>query len=126
MFTHAHTLTSHMQEGLSKVLPQAERSSYGKELFDVEEKARAARKNVWEDYVEPQPQEDEGEVEGAGEEEQQGPPPERKCDYQKVWKREIRMRKEEKGRKEKGRRRSRRRMGGLGEEGGEKRKGKEK
>jgi len=73
-----------VEEGLSKVLPQAERSSYGKELFDVEEKARAARKNVWEDYVEPQPQEDEGEVEGAGEEEQQGPPPERKCDYQKV------------------------------------------
>ena len=85
MFTHAHT--RYMQEGLSKVLPQAERSSYGKELFDVEEKARAARKNVWEDYVEPQPQEDEGEVEGAGEEEQQGPPPERKCDYQKVCRR---------------------------------------
>lgn len=84
---HTHTDITHMQEGLSKVLPQAERSSYGKELFDVEEKARAARKNVWEDYVEPQPQEDEGEVEGAGEEEQQGPPPERKCDYQKVWRR---------------------------------------
>ena len=111
MFTHAHT--RYMQEGLSKVLPQAERSSYGKELFDVEEKARAARKNVWEDYVEPQPQEDEGEVEGAGEEEQQGPPPERKCDYQKVCRRgdknEERRERGERGERGRG-------GGGVGEE----------
>ena len=55
----------------------------------MEEKAREARKNIWEDYVEPQPQEEEGETEGTGdgEESQQGPLPERKCDYQKVQRR---------------------------------------
>lgn len=34
-------------EGLSKVLPQAERSVHAKELFDSEEKARVARKKIW-------------------------------------------------------------------------------
>ncbi len=34
-------------EGLSKVLPQAERSVHAKELFDNEEKARTARKKIW-------------------------------------------------------------------------------
>ena len=37
-----------MEEGLCKVLPQAERLSFGKSLFDAEEKAREAKKNLWE------------------------------------------------------------------------------
>ena len=36
-----------VDEGLSKVLPQAERSSHGKSLFDAEEKAKVAKKNLW-------------------------------------------------------------------------------
>lgn len=34
-------------EGLSRVLPHAERSVHGKELFECEEKARVARKKIW-------------------------------------------------------------------------------
>lgn len=34
-------------EGLSKVLPQAERSVHARELFENEEKAKAARKKIW-------------------------------------------------------------------------------
>ena len=37
-----------VEEGLCKVLPQAERLSFGKSLFDAEEKAREAKKNLWE------------------------------------------------------------------------------
>lgn len=37
-----------VEEGLCKVLPQAERLSFGRSLFDAEEKAREAKKNVWE------------------------------------------------------------------------------
>jgi len=39
--------TSLVSEGLCKLLPQAERSVHAKELFDMEEKARAARKKLW-------------------------------------------------------------------------------
>ena len=39
--------TSLVTEGLCKVLPQAERSVHAKELFDMEEKAKAARKKIW-------------------------------------------------------------------------------
>ena len=62
---------------------------HGKALFEAEEKAKAAKKNVWEDYVEPPPQEEEEGEEGQGEvvegENQQAPQLERKCNYQKVW-----------------------------------------
>ena len=34
-------------EGLSKVLPHAERSVHAKDLFEAEEKARAAKKKIW-------------------------------------------------------------------------------
>ena len=34
-------------EGLSKVLPHADRSVHAKDLFDAEEKARVARKKIW-------------------------------------------------------------------------------
>ena len=34
-------------EGLSKVLPQAERSIHARDLFDAEERARSAHKRVW-------------------------------------------------------------------------------
>ena len=34
-------------EGLSRVLPHAERSVHGKELFECEEKAKVARKKIW-------------------------------------------------------------------------------
>ena len=37
-----------VEEGLCKVLPQAERLTFGKSLFDAEEKAREAKKNIWE------------------------------------------------------------------------------
>ena len=37
-----------VEEGLCKVLPQAERLTFGRALFDAEEKAREARKNLWE------------------------------------------------------------------------------
>ena len=37
-----------VEEGLCKVLPQAERLTFGKSLFDAEEKAREAKKNLWE------------------------------------------------------------------------------
>ena len=37
-----------VEEGLCKVLPQAERLTFGKALFDAEEKAREAKKNLWE------------------------------------------------------------------------------
>ena len=61
---------------------------HGKVLFEAEEKAKAAKKNMWEGYVEPLPQEEEETEEGEGEvaegENQQGPQPERKCNYQKV------------------------------------------
>lgn len=39
--------TSLVSEGLSRVLPQAERSVHAKELFENAEKARAARKKLW-------------------------------------------------------------------------------
>ena len=39
--------TSLVSEGLCKLLPQAERSVHAKELFDMEEKAKAARKKLW-------------------------------------------------------------------------------
>ena len=77
-----------VEKGLAKVLHQAERSLHGKVLFEAEEKAKATKKNMWEDYVEPPPQEEEEAEEGEGEvaegENQQGPQPERKCNYQKV------------------------------------------
>ena len=37
-----------VEEGLCKVLPQAERLAFGKSLFDSEEKAKEAKKNIWE------------------------------------------------------------------------------
>ena len=37
-----------VEEGLCKVLPQAERLTFGKLLFDAEEKAKEAKKNIWE------------------------------------------------------------------------------
>ena len=54
-----------LQEGLSKVGPQAERSSYSRQLFEAEERAKTARKKVWEDYTEP---EEEAEAEEEEEE----------------------------------------------------------
>ena len=62
------------------MIPQAERSSYGRALFAAEEKAKSARKNIWEDHSEPQPEEDQVEevTEDVG-------PIERKSNYQKVY-----------------------------------------
>ena len=37
-----------VEEGLCKVLPQAERLTFGRVLFDAEDKAREAKKNIWE------------------------------------------------------------------------------
>ena len=37
-----------IEEGLCKVLPQAERLTFGKSLFDAEEKANESKKNIWE------------------------------------------------------------------------------
>lgn len=37
-----------VEEGLCKVLPQAERLTFGKSLFDAEEKAKESKKNIWE------------------------------------------------------------------------------
>ena len=36
-----------VSEGLCKVLPHAQRSLHGKELFECEDMARAARKRIW-------------------------------------------------------------------------------
>ncbi len=57
-----------IQEGLSKVIPQAERSPHGRTLFSVEEKAREAKKNIWESYVAPTVEEEEKEQEDEDEE----------------------------------------------------------
>ena len=37
-----------VEEGLCAVLPQAERLTFGRSLFDAEEKAKEAKKNIWE------------------------------------------------------------------------------
>ena len=71
------------------MLPQAERSPYCRQLFEVEEKARTARKKVWEDFTEPEvekedDEDDEDEVDKEREQEEakkeeekgEGKPPE--------------------------------------------------
>lgn len=76
-----------VEEGLSKVLPQAERSPHGKLLFELEDKAKAAKKGVWEDYVEPAPapvEESQEESEPATTDTDTQPPPERKTNYKKM------------------------------------------
>lgn len=77
-----------VEEGLCKVLPQAERLTFGKSLFDAEEKAREAKKNIWENYVEPTPSAEEvveeQDTEITPTTEEQAPPPERKTNYQNV------------------------------------------
>ena len=77
-------------------MPQADRSSYAHQLHAAEESARTARKNIWEDYQEPQgngegedDEEEEEENEPAEKEEKKDgevatSPPERKTDYTKV------------------------------------------
>lgn len=72
-----------VEEGLSKVSPQADRSSHGNVLYAAEEKARAARKKLWEDYVEKEEEEQEGE-ESKEEEAEPSKPAERKTNYQEV------------------------------------------
>lgn len=67
-----------VEEGLSKVIPQAERSSHGRALFAAEEQAKAAGRKLWEGYVEPTP--DEEPPEEAAEEQTV----ERKINHQKV------------------------------------------
>ena len=74
------------------MLPQAERSSYARQLLAAEESARGSRKKVWENYVEPTEEEEEGNTEEATEEKDEKrvvngestPPVERKVDYKKV------------------------------------------
>lgn len=41
-----------LEEGLCKVLPQAERLTFGKALFNAEERAKEAKKNLWEVMIE--------------------------------------------------------------------------
>ena len=77
-------------------MPQADRSSYAHQLHAAEESARSARKNLWEDYQEPQgngegeDDDEEEENESAEKEEKKegemanSSPPERKTDYTKV------------------------------------------
>lgn len=77
-------------------MPQAERSSYAHHLYAAEDGARSARKNLWEDYQEPQgngegeDEEDEEDQEPVDKEEKKdgettsSSPPERKTDYTKV------------------------------------------
>ena len=63
------------------MIPQAERSAHGRALFAAEEKAKDARKKLWESYVEPTAEEEPPEETA---EEQQGAPVERKINHQKV------------------------------------------
>lgn len=83
-----------VEEGYCKVLPQAERSSYARQLFAAEESAKISRKRIWENYVEPK-DEEEDEEKDEGETENQeskriinggtkSTPVERKVDYKKV------------------------------------------
>ena len=62
------------------MLPQAERSAHARQLFSAEDKAREAKKKVWESFVE-KPAEEEPTDEVV--EETQGTV-ERKCNFQKV------------------------------------------
>ena len=83
-----------VQEGYCKVLPQAERSSYARQLFAAEESAKISRKRIWEDYVEPKDEEDDEEKDEGETENQESKriinggtkstPVERKVDYKKV------------------------------------------
>ena len=87
-----------LQEGYCKVLGQAERSQYSRQLYTAEETARAGRKRTWEGYTEPVLKEEEEEEEERVEEDPVGgdskgtdntagnkvQPVDRKVDYRKV------------------------------------------
>ena len=59
-----------MQEGLCKVSPQAERSVHYTALSEAESKVKAAKKNIWESYVEKVEEKLEEKVEDSQAEEQ--------------------------------------------------------
>uniref|UniRef100_A0A1X7UNN1 Staphylococcal nuclease domain-containing protein 1 n=2 Tax=Amphimedon queenslandica TaxID=400682 RepID=A0A1X7UNN1_AMPQE len=99
MFVDGRNLAvSLVEEGYCKVLGQAERSQYSRQLYGAEETARAGRKRTWEGYTEPVvKEEDEEEEEGLEVEPAGGDskatdnnggnkvqPADRKVDYRKV------------------------------------------
>ena len=79
----------HCQEGLSKLGQQADRSTHAQALFSAEEKAKALKKNIWKDYIEPVAQEESDDVDThakdeASSEDSSQPKSDKKPDFQKV------------------------------------------
>lgn len=54
---------------MSKVGPQADRTTHAQALFAAEERAKMLKKNLWKDYIEPVAQEESEDGEPNGKEE---------------------------------------------------------